>query len=125
MPKSTIERLQEQTAIYQKQYQEQRRLSPEELGVLTDETLRVQAAYINELESEIKDLRHQLGWANKMSRAMADALQSMLKRRGGTVWVPNARATKNQEEENARSTRGGDLYLEGRAREGGEQPAGS
>ncbi len=126
---STVNRLKQQTLQYLRQYQEQKRLSPEQIQTLSDATIQTQASYIQQLETEIaglqgkiRSLEIHLKSSSKVAVLCARAVQQIAKWRGGTVWVSNATdAATNQEEEPTRpaESAGGDYCgLEIRAQQG-------
>ncbi len=112
MNSKTIDRLKDQTAEYLRVYQEQKRLSPEDISKLSNEVIETQANRIKELELEIailestvRYLEHSLKWANEMARALAQSVERMIKLRGGKLWEPNDRSINagQKEEERAKS----------------------
>ena len=134
MGQSTVERLRAQTEEYYKQYQEQKRLSPKELDLLTNAVIETQVKYIIELETsfarerrdlelKINGLELHLKWANRIVELAIDALKRVTRWRGGKVWVPDERpAVATQEEKEGTDTPGhSDDGPEERARASGEQ----
>lgn len=53
MPRQSVQdRIKQQSEVYRKEYNDQRRLSPDELNILAEATIRTQTEYIAKLEGE-------------------------------------------------------------------------